>query len=691
MSLTRFEFTRRARPILEVGIGSTVLDDGAGLWDVSLWDAPGSTWNGDEPLWRDVACDVIDAHIELGRGRITDAFPVGTAEVTVDNGSGWADPSIDFEVDSVPGYISLPGTAGNYLTMPDAPSLNISGDMCVAVKFIVDEWPPALVTGFIAAKENAWSIVLMGTGQLALYTVAAGILTISVCPEAITPATSWRWYAVALDANNGAGGHQHRWFYGGNGDDPTWVLFDEATDAGVVSIDDSNLPTSIGFSAADGFVGRVGHVDLYTGTGPGVTVGGTKVLEVNSWDFTEADVDATTITPRLGPSDFTVVRTGDPHTEITAAVRPDLANLKLRPGRGIRIGVEHQTLGTKWLYRGFIDSIEPVDDPEDWSTVKLVCIDALGEAGRAKLASDVEVGAGEQSKTRFARILNTIQWPSTKRAISASAIRPLLAAEMDGQVVDLLRQTAESEGGWAFADTDGDVVLQHRDWLYHVVGSAVDGTIGNVGVGTGFSELLLEDGEDLLLEQSDEMLLEVDEEGGDVCPGKWVRAFDRRDITTRAILDRDIPSDYGPAPSPVIANDIAAQILYGIEPFERLDLWTQNTGDLQQIIGRIMATRSAAVSMPRIRGVSLDAAASDSTVDLLSSISIFTPSRYRGRLQKDGRLVFDSKFFAVGVTHDLSAEAWTADVSLDRSFPFEVLDPADYIWDTARWDRSLWN
>jgi hypothetical protein len=463
MTLTRFEFTRRARPIMEVGIGSSVIDESAALWDVALWDAVTSTWNGDEPLWRDVACDGIDAHIELGRGRITDAFPVGTAFVTVDNTSGWADPSTD----------------------PD-----VSG------------------------------------------------------------------------------------------------------------------------------------------------------------------------------------------------------TLTLRPGRGIRIGVEHQTFGTKWLYRGFIDSIEPVDDPEDWSTVRLVCIDALGEAGRAKLPSTEESGAGEQARIRFTRILDAIQWPSTKRSVSVSAIRVLYAAELDGQVVDLLRQTADSEGGWAFADTEGRVVLQYRDWLYYVISAPVDATIGNLG-GGALTELLLENGNDLLIEQSDIMLLE--DEDADVCPGKWTRAFDRRDIATRVILDRDWPDTVDEPGPPVVLNDVPAQILYGIEPFERLDLWTQVTGDVQLLAGRILATRAAEVSMPRIQSVSLDAAASDKVIDLLSELSIFTPSRYRGRLEKDGRLVFDDTFFAVGVIHDLSASEWTAEISLDRSLPFEVLDPADYIWDTARWDHSLWN
>lgn len=252
MTLTRFQFTDRVRPVLEVGIGASSVSETAPRWDVSLWDV--AMWVGDEPLWRDVACDVVEVVIDQGRGRVMEAFPVATATVLVDNVSGWADPS------------------------------------------------------------------------------------------------------------------------------------SSATDA----------------------------------------------------------------------------------------------PLQLRPGRPIRIGVNHAVLGDCWLYRGFIDAILPRDDPEDWSTVELRCVDALGEVGRAKLVATTETGAGEQAHTRFTRILDAVMWPETKRYVSTSAIRRLYAAEIDGQVVDLLRQTAESEGGWAFGDNDGDVVLQARSWLYTEIGAAVDATIGNV-------------------------------------------------------------------------------------------------------------------------------------------------------------------------------------------------------------------
>lgn len=509
MTLTRFEFTRRVRPIMEVGIGSSDIDDAAALWDVALWDAPDSKWNGDEPLWRDVSCDVIGAHIEQGRGRISDPFPVGTADVIVDNHNGWADPSTDdFELDSTVGYFSFPGTAGNHVTS-DVSDFTISGDISIMFRFRTSVWPPPWFTAVIAGIPGEWLLILQETGRLQLVTAGtAGVNIVESDP--ITPAADWRWYYVALDVNNGAGGHAWKFWYGGNDDDPqAWVLFSSGTAAGVLDIDNTANPLYVGTAIDNGFEGDISHVSIRSGFGPSLGVGGTVRWEFNGWDLRDTDVEAAEIEPRVGVEPMVVHRTGDPEFSVTAAVRPDAANLKLRPGRAIRVGVNHELLGDCWLYRGFIDEILPKDAPDDWSTVTLKCIDALGEAGRAKLSDDAELGAGEQARTRFARILNTIQWPRTKRFVSTSAIRTLYAAALDGQVVDLLRQTAESEGGWCYGDNEGRVVLQSRDWLYRVQGGDPDGTIGNGGSKIG-PVMFAEDppGSDLLAYLGD--------------PGDWV-------------------------------------------------------------------------------------------------------------------------------------------------------------------------
>lgn len=184
-------------------------------------------------------------------------------------------------------------------------------------------------------------------------------------------------------------------------------------------------------------------------------------------------------------------------------------------------------------------------------------------------------------------------------------------------------------------------------------------------------------------------------EGDDVCPGEWQRSFDRADITTQVVIERRAPIAEDDPPA-VIVTDPAGRSLYGIEPYERTDLWTLDSGDAVSIAGQILATRNPASSMPRIQSVTIsaergDEAATDRAVDLLSTLSIFQPSRYRGRLLTDRGLVFDDNFFAVGVKHTITADEWTAQISLDKSYPFEVVAPVEQCWDVGLWDHTLWN
>jgi hypothetical protein len=79
------------RPFVEIAVGSSYTDAAAGQWDVDLWDDPGATWAGDQPMWLDVTCNVMDVTTRAGRERVIDKWEVGTATVTCNNADGWAD------------------------------------------------------------------------------------------------------------------------------------------------------------------------------------------------------------------------------------------------------------------------------------------------------------------------------------------------------------------------------------------------------------------------------------------------------------------------------------------------------------------------------------------------------------------------------------------------------------------------
>ena len=330
------------------------------------------------------------------------------------------------------------------------------------------------------------------------------------------------------------------------------------------------------------------------------------------------------------------------------STNPDPTVLTMRPGREIRLGVVHEVYGTRWLFRGFVDAMEPRYLPTDTDTVELSCVDALGEVNRAKVVpSATPVGAGETVNVRIARLLDLAKWASDRRRLDATG-ETLVGDDLGGQIADLLGQAADSGGGSVFADTTGDLVFRQRDWQTYVPGTPVDGTIGNVAP-------------------------------TDVCPTGWERPFRRADMSTRVIIGRNLETAQ-------TIDDTAGQGLYGIEPFERTDLLTATDSTLTRLGQRILEVRSAA-STPRIRSVSLDARTSTAALDLMTTVDVFRPSRYRCRLQYPRGTVFDAEHLATGVAHEVTPRYWSLDLNLDLAAPFAA--PGGR-WDGAYWDRSTW-
>lgn len=332
----------------------------------------------------------------------------------------------------------------------------------------------------------------------------------------------------------------------------------------------------------------------------------------------------------------------DPNTTTTPGV------LTVRPGRAIRLGVLHQVLGYRCLFRGFIDDMTPTYDEWAGDVVTLECNDALGEVNRAKMSPQpAPVGAGDTIPARITRLLDLVGWPTAKRDLSPSS-DTLIGHDLGGQVADLMGQAADSGGGSVFGDYDARVAFRPRDWQTFMPGTPPDGTIGNVAA-------------------------------GDVCPVRWDRPFARADITTRAIMGRD-------AATAVVLDDLPAQAVYGIEPFERTDLLTQVDLLLTYLARRVLRVRAAS-SLPRIRTVTLDASTADNALDLMTTVDVYRPSRYRCRLEYPRGTVFDAEHFATAVAHRVSRESWTLDLNLDLAAPFAA---AGGRWDQAGWDQTTW-
>lgn len=114
-------------PVFELGIGDRYdAASNAGRWGAARWSTAGADneWGGNEPLWADIACEVLDAATFTGRDGSIEQFQVGTATLVVRNRDGWADYKPPTTADNVlnvrPGRqirvgVSIAGAAPQWL------------------------------------------------------------------------------------------------------------------------------------------------------------------------------------------------------------------------------------------------------------------------------------------------------------------------------------------------------------------------------------------------------------------------------------------------------------------------------------------------------------------------------------------------------------------------------------------------
>ena len=251
---------------------------------------------------------------------------------------------------------------------------------------------------------------------------------------------------------------------------------------------------------------------------------------------------------------------------------------------------------------------------------------------------------------------------------------PCSATTLGAQAVDLLDVAADSTGGVVFADEQARVVYRPRDWQTYEPGTPVDGTIGNLPA-TGDDVVY---GADDVVYGADDVVWMVTAADA-VCPSGWEMSFESSDMATRVLTGR-------PSEEPHIFNDPANQLLYGVETFSRTDLIPAVPGELD-ILGNRMLRVLSANFMPTVSAVTIDAGTTVEARDLCATVDPTVPSRYRGFLEQDGRIVFDRQFFAVGVSHRLDPESWTCRIALDDAGPFATVGNR---WDDAAWDSGLW-
>jgi hypothetical protein len=199
-------------------------------------------------------------------------------------------------------YVYLSGVADNALQVPDANALDITGDIDIRVRVALDSATSAGFGRLISKREVSTNISYDldygPTGVLTLTFSTNGTTGVERQSTAALPVTvvgNAIWIRATLDVDNGASGHDVKFFT--STDAVTWnQLGSTVTTAGVVSIFSGAANLTIG-SLGTGFTtaGKFYRAQIFDGIEEN---GGTKVLDVDTSVITAGN--ATSFTALTG-------------------------------------------------------------------------------------------------------------------------------------------------------------------------------------------------------------------------------------------------------------------------------------------------------------------------------------------------------------------------------------------------------
>lgn len=193
--------------------------------------------------------------------------------------------------------------SNSYASAPDSASLDITGDIDVAIEITPDSWTDT-VSRFLMGKyttetdERSWAWVLEADGKLRLYWSPDGTIAnrVSRVSTAALPTSNTRLSVRAfLDVNNGASGHDVKFYYSTTGVTGPWTqLGSTVTTAGTTSIFNSTSSLDVGgllaLVADVNFIGKVHKAIVKNSVG----------TTVASPDFTTADASDRSVTDAQG-------------------------------------------------------------------------------------------------------------------------------------------------------------------------------------------------------------------------------------------------------------------------------------------------------------------------------------------------------------------------------------------------------
>lgn len=193
-------------------------------------------------------------------------------------------------------FVLLPGTAGNYVSTPDAAALDIVGDIDIRARIAADDWTPAAEDYVIAkytttGNQRSYALTIDTTGVLVFRWSNDGTAALSASSTVPTGFTdgSTHWIRATMDVDNGAAGKTATFYTSEDG--VTWTQLGAAvTTGGTTSIFASTAVLEIGSSTggtASQFAGKFFRGSVLSG------IAGTSVAAPVASAATGTVTDAT--------------------------------------------------------------------------------------------------------------------------------------------------------------------------------------------------------------------------------------------------------------------------------------------------------------------------------------------------------------------------------------------------------------
>jgi len=184
-------------------------------------------------------------------------------------------------------YVYLPSVSGNYLSVPDAAALDITGDIDLRWYGALDDWTPATTNGqtLIAKRQSASQVsyqfrIQDSTGLPQFIYSTDGTNTTAVTSSAAPTIADGAplWVRVTFDTDNGASGNDTKFYTSTDG--TNWTqLGTTRTNAGTVTMFSGTSIVEIGSAlagTATAVAGKIYRAQIYNG------IDGTKVLDVDT-------------------------------------------------------------------------------------------------------------------------------------------------------------------------------------------------------------------------------------------------------------------------------------------------------------------------------------------------------------------------------------------------------------------------